>query len=49
MIHELNGHTIDTEQMATYGKRFTLEILLRAGIEKIYYGIDLSSIRMLDS
>jgi integrase len=39
MIHELDGHTIDSETMGRYGKRYTPEILLREAIEKIDYGI----------
>ncbi|SHO53486.1 hypothetical protein SAMN02745220_05152 [Desulfopila aestuarii DSM 18488] len=49
MIHELDGHTIDSETMGRYGERFPPQILLREGIEKIDYEIDLSCIRMLDS
>ena len=36
MIHELDGHTVDSE-FARYGKRYTPEILLREAIEKIDY------------
>lgn len=42
MIHELDGHTIDSETMGRYGKRYTPEILLREAIVKIYYGIELT-------
>jgi integrase len=41
MIHELDGHTINSETMGRYGKRYTPEILLREAIEKIDYGIGL--------
>ena len=41
MIHELDGHTIDSETMGRYGKRYTPQILLREAIEKIDYGIEL--------
>ncbi|WP_458774156.1 tyrosine-type recombinase/integrase [Desulforhopalus sp. 52FAK] len=41
MIHELDGHTIQSETMGRYGKRFTPKILLKEAIEKIDYGIDL--------
>ncbi|MGB3222542.1 MAG: tyrosine-type recombinase/integrase [Desulforhopalus sp.] len=41
MIHELDGHAIDSETMGRYGKRFTPEILLGEAIEKIDYGFDL--------
>jgi len=44
MIHELDGHAIDSETMGRYGKRFTPEILLKA-VEKIDYGIDLSALK----
>lgn len=40
MIHELDGHAIDSETMGRYGKRYTPEILLREAIEKIDYGIE---------
>jgi integrase len=39
MIHELDGHTIESETMGRYGKRYTPEILLREAIEKIDYGL----------
>ncbi|MDK9709206.1 MAG: site-specific integrase [Desulforhopalus sp.] len=42
MIHELDGHTINSETMGRYGKRYTPEILLREAIEKIDYGIELN-------
>lgn len=41
MIHELDGHAIDSETMGRYGKRFTPEILLREAIEKIDYSFQL--------
>lgn len=41
MIHELDGHTIKSETMGRYGKRYRPEILLKEAIEKIDYGIDL--------
>ena len=41
MLHELDGHTIDSETMGRYGKRYTPDILLREAIEKIDYGLDL--------
>lgn len=41
MIHELDGHTISSETMGRYGKRYTPEILLREAIEKIDYGLEL--------
>ena len=44
MIHELDGHTVDSETMGRYGKRFTPEILLKEAIEKIDYGIDFSGL-----
>lgn len=37
IIHELDGHSIDSETMGRYGKRYTPEILLREGIEKISF------------
>ncbi|MGB3211628.1 MAG: site-specific integrase [Desulforhopalus sp.] len=39
MIHELDGHTINSETMGRYGKRYTPEILLREAIKKIDYGL----------
>lgn len=39
MLHELDGHAIDSETMGRYGKRFTPEILLKEAIEKIDYEI----------
>ena len=39
MIHELDGHTINSETMGRYGKRYTPEILLREAILKIDYGL----------
>lgn len=47
MIHELDGHAIDSETMGRYGKRFTPEILLREAIEKIDYGIDITLVNAL--
>ncbi|MFT5727900.1 MAG: integrase [Desulforhopalus sp.] len=44
MIHELDGHAINSETMGRYGKRFTPEILLKEAIEKIDYEIDFSVI-----
>ena len=41
MIHELDGHAIDSETMGRYGKRYTPEILLNEAILKIDYGIEL--------
>jgi integrase len=41
MIHEIDGHTIESETMGRYGKRYTPEILLREAIVKIDYGINL--------
>ena len=38
MIHELDGHTIDSE-FGRYGKRYTPEILLKEAIEKIDHGL----------
>ena len=40
MIHELDGHAINSETMGRYGKRYTPEILLNEAILKIDYGID---------
>ena len=42
MIHELDGHTVDSETMGRYGKKFTPEILLKEAVEKIDYGLELS-------
>jgi integrase len=39
MIHELDGHTVNSETMGRYGKRYTPEILLREAIEKIDFGL----------
>lgn len=44
MIHELDGHTINSETMGRYGKRYTPEILLIEAIEKIDYGLKLSKL-----
>jgi integrase len=41
MIHELDGHAINSETMGRYGKRYTPEILLREAIDKIDYGLDM--------
>lgn len=38
MIHELDGHTVDSQTMGRYGKRYTPDILLKEAIEKIDYG-----------
>ena len=46
MLHELDGHTIDSETMGRYGKRYTPEILLREAIEKIDYGLSLSQVSL---
>ena len=35
MIHELDGHTVNSETMGRYGKHNTPEILLREAIGKI--------------
>lgn len=40
MLHELDGHTIDSETMGRYGKRYTPQILLQEAIEKIDYGLN---------
>ena len=37
MIHELDGHAIDSQTMGRYGKRYTPQILLREAIGKIEY------------
>lgn len=42
MIHELDGHAIDSQAMGRYGKRYTPDILLREAVGKIDYGVDLS-------
>lgn len=42
MIHELDGHTIDSETMGRYGKRFPPAILLNEAILKIDYGFEFS-------
>lgn len=39
MIHELDGHSINSETMGRYGKRYTPEILLKEAILKIDYGL----------
>lgn len=39
MIHEIDGHTIESETMGRYGKRYTPAILLNEAILKIDYGI----------
>jgi len=39
MIHELDEHTIDSETMGRYGKRFTPDILLKEAVEKIDFGL----------
>lgn len=40
ILHELDGHTIKSETMGRYGKRFTADILLKEAIEKIDYEIE---------
>lgn len=40
IIHELDGHTINSETMGRYGKRYTPDILLREGIEKLSFTIN---------
>jgi len=40
MIHELDGHAINSETMGRYGKRYTPGILLREAILKIDYELD---------
>lgn len=39
MIHELDGHSINSETMGRYGKRYTPEILLNEAILKVDYGL----------
>lgn len=40
MIHELDGHAIDSETMGRYGKRYPPAILLENAVQLIDYGID---------
>ncbi|WP_167496448.1 site-specific integrase [Desulfopila sp. IMCC35006] len=47
MIHELDGHTVDSETMGRYGKKFTPEILLKEAIQKLDYGIDFSDLKWI--
>jgi integrase len=46
MIHELDGHAIDSQTMGRYGKRYTPDILLREAVGKIDYGVDLSFLKV---
>ncbi|MCB2216999.1 MAG: tyrosine-type recombinase/integrase [Desulfobulbaceae bacterium] len=41
MIHELDGHTIESESMGRYGKRYTSELLLTEAIQKVDYCVDI--------
>jgi hypothetical protein len=45
MIHELDGHAIDSQTMGRYGKRYTPDILLREAVGKIDYGVDLKFVK----
>ncbi len=45
IIHEVDGHTINSETMGRYGKRYTPDILLKEAIEKINYGLILETLK----
>jgi integrase len=49
MLHEIDGHTIDSQTMGRYGKRYTPDILLRDAIEKIDYGLELPRVDTSDT
>jgi hypothetical protein len=46
MIHELDGHAIDSQTIGWYGKWYTPDILLREAVGKIDYGVDLSFLKV---